>query len=701
MYFEADDDNYEEIREHRHGHYRNPGHFMHYKRQIPASPSEVAKRINRDVQLSMDASAHAIPPIENGEALHGAQWGMATCFPQPISMASTFDDALTERVADAVGKECIAVGVRQVFAPVINVTRDCRWGRTMESYGEDALLNSNMGAAVCRGLEKNGVIATPKHYVDNYAAGGRDSNYSDTSERTLREVFLKPFEKCFKEGGAHSVMAAYNAWDGIPCSCNRRLLEDILRGEWGFDGFSVSDYGGVGGTWGTHKVFDSYPKAHAKCIEAGLDVNLPNASFKESKKAYEEGYLTDEVLDKAVLRVLKMKFEIGLFDEPFVDAEKADEVVRCEEHKALALEAAREAIILLKNEGVLPLDKSKIKKLGVFGASAHVFPIGLNYSGAYGNDWRVDDVLTPMQYLQQYFGDSAEVIFAEDDAIETVAPQCDACLYFTTVVEGEGLDRCNIALPKVSKAAQADEAAMIVGKIEFDIKENQEDAISRLLAANKNSVVMLLNGAPIDMSNWLDAANAVVEAWYPGEQGSQAMCEIIFGDCNPSAKLPITFPRSVGQLPLFYDFKPSGRGYAYNDNDGTPLYAFGYGLSYTNFEIADVQPEAAGNALKINFTVKNTGDFDGAEVVQVYFGGYNCDVVMPIKSLKAYKRVCVAKGETAAAQIVVDREAFCYWDQAMKFDMHDGNYKVMIGNASNNIAHTFEVKVRSGKVEMA
>ena len=701
MMWGADDPDYEEKRENRHGHYRNPGHFMHHKREVPATPREVAERINRDVKLTMEASENAIPPIQNGEALHGAQWGMATCFPQPISMASTFDDELMAKVGDIVGKECIAVGVRQVFAPVINVTRDCRWGRTMETYGEDAMVNANMGVAMCRGLEKNGVIATPKHYVDNYAAGGRDSNYSDTSERTLREVFLKPFEKCFKEGGAHSVMASYNAWDGMPCSCNRRLLDDILRKEWGFDGFVVSDYGGVGGSWGAHRVAATESMAHGKCIEAGLDINLPNISYHLSKKAYEDGHLSEEALNKAVLRVLKMKFAIGLMDDPFVDAEKANEIVRCAEHKQVALDAARESIILLKNEGVLPLDKAKIKKLGVFGSSADIFPVGQNYSGPYGRDWEADDAVTPIEYLRKYLEGTAEVIYASEAEIETVAPQCDACLYFTTVVEGEGLDRCNIKLPKMAKAAQEDEAAMIVGKIEFDLKEDQEAAISKMLAANENSVVMLLNGAPIDMSAWMDGAKAIVEAWYPGEQGSQAMCEIIFGECNPSAKLPITFPRSVGQLPLFYDFKPSGRGYAYNDNDGTPLYAFGYGLSYTNFEIGNVAAKAEGTDLTIDFTLTNTGNFDGTEVVQVYFRGMNCDVVMPIKSLKAYKRVSAAKGETVSAQIKLDKEAFCYWNLDMKFDMHDGDYKVMIGNASDNIVHTFEVKVRGGKVEMA
>ena len=270
-------EDYEDKRNHKEGNYRNPGHFMHFDRPEPATPAEVAQRINRDVQLTMDAHPHPIPPLEHGEALHGAQWGMATCFPQPIAMASMFDDDMVERIADVIGKECAAVGVRQALTPVVNIARDCRWGRTVETFGEDVLLSSNTGVAICKGLQKNGVIATPKHFADNYAAGGRDSNYSDSSERTMREVWLKPFEACFKEGGALSVMAAYNSWEGVPCSANDRLLTEILREEWGFEGFVVSDYWGAEGVHEAHKLVDSYHKAEAVCLKAGLDVNLPHS----------------------------------------------------------------------------------------------------------------------------------------------------------------------------------------------------------------------------------------------------------------------------------------------------------------------------------------------------------------------------------------------------------------------------------------
>ena len=694
-------EDYEDKRNHKEGNYRNPGHFMHFDRPDPATPAEVAQRINRDVQLTMDAHPHPIPPLEHGEALHGAQWGMATCFPQPIAMAAMFDDDMVERIADVIGKECAAVGVRQALTPVVNIARDCRWGRTVETFGEDVLLSSNAGVAVCKGLQKNGVIATPKHYADNYADGGRDSNYSNSSERAMREVWLKPFEACFKEGGALSVMAAYNSWEGVPCSANDRLLTEILRNEWGFEGFVVSDYWGVEGVHEAHKLVDSYHKAEAVCLKAGLDVNLPHSCYEKLRKAYDEGLITEEDLDRAVLRVLTAKFAIGLMDQPFVDPAAADALVRCDAHKHLALESARRSIVLLKNDGLLPLKRESLKKLAVFGAGANKLPVGENYSGPFKRLWEAPDAKTPLEYLREYLKGYAEVIFAEDEDIDTVAAACDAALYLTAVVEGEGMDRSDIRLPGVTRKAQADESAIIVGKFEVEIKTDQEDSIRRMTAANKNSTVILLNGSPVDMTAWLEDCGAVLEAWYPGEQGAQAITEILFGEVNPSAKLPITFPGSVGQLPLYYAAKPSGRGYGYVENDGSPLYPFGYGLSYTTFEMGEITHTLEDNRLTVTLPVTNTGDMDGAEVVQVYLTGTNCDVVMPCLELKAYRRAEVKAGETVTVTLTVPSEAFCYYDRKMTLGMHNGDYTVSVGASSADLRGSFRVKVRDGKVTEA
>lgn len=697
MIFEVDD-TYDKRRNPLFGHYRNPGHFMHYRRETPASPAEVTERINEDVRRSMEAQPHRIPPIENGEALHGAQWGMCTNFPQPINLASSFDPAMVERVGDAIGRECAVVGVRQVFSPVVNLVRDCRWGRTVETYGEDVKLCGDMGAAMCRGLQKNGVTATPKHFADNYGAGGRDSNYSDTSERTMREVFLPPFKACF-DAGAKSVMAAYNAWEGVPCSGSERLLTEILRDEWGFDGFTVSDYSGVHGMYGAHHIAGSEAQAAAMALKAGLDVILPYDGFAIVKEALEKGYLTEAELDKNVLRILTAKFRLGLFDEPFRDPAAADALVRCDAHKKLALEAARETIILLKNEAVLPLEKRKIKRLGVFGQSANLIPIGSNYSGPYGTPWQGEDAPTPLEALRAYLGDGTEVVYGESDEIETLAPACDAALYFTAIVEGEGSDRSDLRLPSVTvHKNRAEDSGLIVDEATQEITDDQEQSILRLARANLNTVVILQNGAPIDMTAWVGAVPAVIESWYPGEQGAKALAEILFGETNPSAKLPITIPKSAGQLPLFYAYKPSGRGYAYCDNDGKPLYPFGYGMSYTTFAVANAALDITDNALTVTFDITNTGSREGTEVVQLYVGSHECGVVRPLKELKAYTRVFLRPGETKRASLTPDADAFCYYDRKMVYGLHDGNHTLMLGASSEDVSARFEVTVRDGRI---
>ncbi|MBQ7596953.1 MAG: glycoside hydrolase family 3 C-terminal domain-containing protein [Clostridia bacterium] len=697
MLFDVETD-YETRRDPLCGSYRNPGHFMHYQRQTPASPKEVAEKINRDVKLSIDAQPHGIPPLENGEALHSAQWGMGTNFPQPISLASMFDPALVQEVADAIGKEVACVGVRQVFAPVVNVVRDCRWGRTVETFGEDVKVNCDCGSAMVRGFEKNGVIATPKHFADNYSYGGRDSNYSETSERTMRETILPPFKACF-DAGAQSVMAAYNGWEGVPCSANRRLLTDILRGEWGFSGFVVSDYCGVEGLHSAHKIASSEAKAAAMALKAGLDVILPFNRFETVKQALALGFLTESELDKNVLRVLSAKFRLGLFDAPFADAQKANEIVRNAEHKALALKAAREAIVLLKNDGLLPLEKKNVRRIGLFGESARLIPIGTNYSGPYQAPWQGSDAPTPLQALKEYCGDSVEVAFFESKDMEQKAPQCDVCLYFTTILEGEGSDRSDLRLPSFTVHRAFDDGGLIVDKAAQSVHEDQQQAIVRLCKANANTAVILMNGAPIDMTAWISQTRAVVEAWYPGEQGARALSEILFGKTNPSGKLPITVPKSVGQLPLFYAHKPTGRGYAYCDDDGLPLFPFGFGLSYTTFSLKDASLALSDFGADVSVTLENTGKRDGAEVVQLYLSSCACAVVRPVKELKAYRRVFLRAGESERITMHLTREDFSYYDEAMVFGLHNGEHTLLLGTSSEDIFETLALKATDGRLE--
>lgn len=683
------DEKYESRRDPLCGNYRNPGHFMHQNGRI-SKPSEVAHRINLDVKQSIEAQPHHIPPIEHGEALHGAQWGMASIFPQPIGLASTFDPELVGEAASVIGKEAAAVGVRQALSPVVNVCRDVRWGRTVETFGEDVKLCSDMGAAVCRGLEENGVAATPKHFVDNCADGGRDSNHSVRSERELREVYLKPFEACFKEGGAHGVMASYNSLSsGLPAHADPWLLTKVLREEWGFDGIVVSDYGGVDGVYSAHRVCKDGASAIAKCIKAGLDCDLPNCSYAEVKEAYDRGLLTSDDIDRAVFRILKLKFDLGLFDCPYVDEELADRTVRCDGHKRLAVKAAEKSMVLLKNDGVLPLDE-KIGTLGIFGPSADILPTGSNYSGPYAHLWEADDVLSPLAYFRAH-ANGIRIITGDDRDIPRLAPMCDAALYFTSIVEGEGLDRSDLRLPSYRRVSSSDGAAVIVDKAEIEINVDQEKSVSELARANPRTAVILMNGAPVDMSAWIDAAGAVLEAWYPGEGGSEAIYNVVFGACNPGGKLPVSWPRSVGQLPLYYSFKPSGRGYGYENDDGTPLYPFGYGKSYTSFSLENASVACGEDGWRVTVDAKNTGDRDGDEVVQVYLSSSCTETVQPLRRLVAYRRVTVPAGGTARVSLGVPSSVKCYYDADMVYAAHGGDFRLLIGTRSDKADFEFEI----------
>lgn len=691
----------EDLRDFKRGNFRGASHFIHWdfenRKLQPKTATEGLQSNNADIERSIKENPHQIPALLHEEALHGAQWGMATCFPQPIALASSFNDELVSQVADVIGKESRAAGIRQVLAPVVNISRDARWGRTMETFGEDVLLNCNFGVAMCKGFENNGVIATPKHFVDNYGAGGRDSNETHTSERALREIYYKPFERCIKDGGAKSIMTSYNSVDGMPCACNKRLLNDLLREEWGFDGFVVCDYGGVDGIACRHSLTVESYQALAFAMKNGHDVTLPRYSPELVKRAVEEGYLPEDVLDESVLRVLKQKFRLGLMDEPYTSSQEIEALVRNDEAKALARKAAEESLILLKNEGILPLCENKVKKIAVFGQSANVLPIGINYSGPLGG-WYAEDALTPLQALQDAYGERAEIIFGQESQAETLAKSCDIAIYFTSVVEGEGMDRCDIKLPNVTLKKQENEGGIIVDKKIVSIHENQEDIIQKIAKSNPNTVVVLLNGSPIDMSAWIDNVSAVIEAWYPGEQGGMAIADLLFGKFSPSGKLPITIPRCVGQLPLYYSYKPSGRGYGYNENDGSPLFPFGFGLSYTKFEINSCALSIKDDGLHVVGEITNVGNIDGAEILQVYISGKNCYIARPVKELKGYKKVFVAKGETQTFDIVLDKESFHFHDINMQYDVHDSDYTISLATSAETNIKSFEILLRNKKI---
>ena len=680
-------DEFYENRDYTAGHVRNVGHFM-----PNASPSAVAEAINEDTRLSMEASRWGIPVLHHGEALHGAQWGNATCFPQSIAMGATFDDGLYYRVGQVVAQELRAVGVRQVYAPVINITRDQRWGRGQESYGEDVLLNSRMGVAYVKALQEGGVVATPKHFVDNYSEGGHDSFASITSWRELREVYLEPFRACFQEGGARSVMSAYNSVDGVPASCNSVLLQDILKKEWGFEGYVVSDYGAVEIVHGSHRMAPSEDDALALCLENGLDLQLANTSTG-LVELVRSGKVSQKTLDEAVRRILKVKFELGLFDQPFVEADKASEIVRSAEHRELAYESACKAMTLLKNDGILPLKGGR--RIGLFGPAADKVNLG-DYSGGYGG-WHGDGAVSPYEGLKAAF--PGEVVLGHGQDVSALARSCDVLLFFPTIAEEEGSDRSSFRLPSAQEPVRREEtgAVIVAGQQNLGIEIDQEKMVRDLIATGKPVVVVLHNGAVIEISDWVDGVSAVLEAWYPGEQGGRAIADVLTGAVNPGGRLPFSWVRSIGQNPYYYSIKPSGRGYGYVENDGSPLYPFGYGLSYTTFEYRDFQlpPELkAGENLKVKVTVTNTGSVAGDEVVQLYAHDELASVARPLKQLVAFRRVTLAPGESREVELEVPYRQFGLWDQQMRFGVEEGWFEMWLGRNANDRIDGGQVYVR-------
>jgi beta-glucosidase len=676
-------------RDYRLGHIRNKAHFIHT--EGPVDAVRCAEIINEDTRKSIEANRFGIPVLQHGEALHIPLWGHAVCFPQSIGMAASFDEDFYYTVAKVIAEETKAVGVRQVYAPVVNISRDPRWGRSEEGYGEDVLLNSRMGVAYTRALEESGVVASPKHYVDNYGDGGHDSYASNISWRTLREVFLEPFRACIEEGGARSVMASYNSVDGIPASNNYRLLTDILRNEWNFKGYVVSDYKGVIGVHSAHKLADSYAEAQALCFEAGLDLELANG-YRDLLSSVQNGRISEKQIDESLHRILTVKFELGLFENPYVDPQEAGKTVRHWDHLDVALEAARRVMTLLKNNNsILPLSDKSVKKIGLFGPAANVLSLG-DYSGPRGGFNTKDYGVTPYEGLRRRLRGKAEVVLHPGNTdVAALARTCDVAIFFAAIQEGEGKDRSHLTLPKRNMQITENVSnALIVDteeKLTFEL--DQEKMIDELVASGVKTVVVLQNGSMIDIRRWVDKVDAILEAWYPGEQGGIAIAETLFGDNNPGGRLPITWARHAGQIPIYYYIKPSGRGYRYLDDNGAPMFPFGFGLSYTSFEYSNlVIPEKVNKNgdTKVLVTVKNTGAVKGDEVIQLYLHDELASVARPVKELKAFKRITLNPGESQQVELSLPYRSFGLWDKDMKFIVEPGVFKVMIGkNAANTV----------------
>ena len=662
---------------------------------VGPDPAAFAMAINEDTRLSVSANRWGIPALQHSEALHGVTAGdFFTSFPQSIAVAATFDTLSCSRMASAIAEELKAVGIRQTLSPVVNISRDPRWGRTEETYGEDPFLSSRMGVSYVKAMESAGVVSTPKHFVDNYGDGGRDSYASNTSWRTLREIYLEPFRACIQEGGARSIMAAYNSVDGVPCSMNRKLLQDILRDEWGFEGFVVSDYNSVPGVAVSHRMTDDTRLAQAMCCKSGCDVEL-HLGYHDLYGQYIEGNIPEKQIDDAVRRVLRCKFELGLFERPYADPAEADSVINSPEHKRIALDVARKSMVLLKNDGgVLPLDRRKLKRVAVAGPGADQVSLGGYSRAVNGKDE------TPRQALERILGPDTDIFSPSLSEIRTGRLRdADAILYFATINESEGGDRSRLGLPSgtIDKPVSLEYAAIVDAKQSNNIKIDQEQMILDLSATGKPLIVILQNGGAVDMRKWLDSADAVIESWYCGEKGAGAIVETLIGTNNPGGRLPFTWVKHVGQIPLYYNYKPSGRGYSYNDDDGKPLFPFGFGLSYTSFSYSNFTvPSSVGrdkDSVEMKLTVKNTGKVRGDEVIQVYVRDCQASVVRPLKELKAFARVTLAPGESREVVLSLPMSSFALWNMDMDFRVEPGRFELYLSKDAETVIESKSIEI--------
>ncbi len=646
-----------------------------------------------------------IPQLFMGEALHGFMEYGSTSFPQALGLASTWDPDLVKQVFTAAGDEAGSRGAGQVFTPVLDLARDPRWGRTEETYGEDAYLVSRMAVAAVTGLQgdtvnigRHHVIATMKHFaVHGQPEGGTNTAPGNYSERIIRENFLVPFQAAVQEGRVGSVMASYNEIDGIPSHINHWLLDRVLRQEWGFRGYVTSDGDGLQMLVQTHHVAATKADAARLALAAGVDYDLSDGSvYRTLIYQVNQGIVPQTELDRAVGRVLATKFRLGLFDNPFVDPDYAEKTTNSPEHRALALKAAQETIVLLKNDkNLLPLDLSKLKTIAVIGPNADGLHLG-------GYSRMPSHGVTILQGIQERVGSKAKVVYAEgcrftdkhqdwhgwfDDDVALIDPTTQA-------------DKIKTA---VAAAKSADVAILVVGENESTNREAwseqhrgdrdslellgaQNDLVKAVVETGTPTVVFLINGRPLSINYIAEHIPAILEGWYLGQEGGTAAANVLFGDVNPGGKLPITFPRSVGDLPDFYNHKPSAnRSYAFSTRK--PLFPFGYGLSYTTFSFENLRVEPkqiqVGGTAKVRVDVSNTRSREGDEVPQLYVHQKIASVTRPVMQLKGFQRITLKPGEKKTVEFTITPETLSMLNVDMHNVVEPGIFEFMVGPSSD------------------
>ncbi len=670
----------------------------------------VGARATREAQkLAVENSRLGIPMIFGYDVVHGFR----TIFPIPLGEAASWDPEAVRKSSAVAAREAAAAGLHWTFAPVLDISRDARWGRVMEGSGEDPYLVSVLAAARVRGFQGDDLSSTEtiaacaKHFAAHgFAESGRDYNSVDISETTLREVVLPPFRAAV-EAGVATFMNAFNTISGVPATAHYHLLRDILKGEWNFDGFVVSDWGSIQELI-SHGVASNKQEAALMAVRAGTDMDLEGACYLGLAEMVKNGVLDQDLIDDAVRRILRIKFRLGLFDDPYQYSDPVREINTLLSHENLAVsrEVARKSIVLLKNDRyLLPLKKrgQNILVVGELAESKDV-PLG---------SWRASAI--PNSAVSLLEGIRQAVTSPESVAFEKGPVYIEGQRTFTSELKFNLTDRKGIP-EAVAAASRADVVVMALGEdcfqsgegrsqTEIGLKGLQEELLEAVIKVNKNVVVVLMNGRPLDIRCMAEAVPAILETWHLGSQAGAAIADVLFGDYNPSGKLPVTFPRSAGQLPLYYNHLSTGRPEKtdivfwshYTDELNEPLFPFGFGLSYTTFEYSDLR--LSSNKMKLNgkikvfVKVKNTGTLAGEEVVQMYTRDLVGSVSRPVKELKGFRKVMILPGETAEVEFSLEPENLAFYHPDGRWTVEPGQFSLWVGpDSSSGLEAGFEIE---------
>ncbi len=681
--------------------------------------SNHAVAINKTQRWFIEETRLGIPVDFSNEGIHGLNHTKATPLPAPIGIGSTWNPNLVRQAGEIAGREAKALGYTNVYAPILDIARDQRWGRTLECYGEDPFLIAVLGTEMVKGIQSEGVVSTLKHYAAySVPKGGRDGNVRTDphiSPRELHQLHLYPFKHVIKNAHPLGVMASYNDWDGIPVISSHYFMTELLRNEYGFDGFVVSDSEAVEFLESKHRVASSYDDAVRQVLEAGMNVRThftpPSDFILPVRRLIEENKISIEVIDKRVSEVLNVKFRMGIFDKPYVeDTKAADEIVGADKNQGFVMDMQRQSLVLLKNDDkTLPLDKNKIKRVLVTGPLADEDNFMTSRYGPNGLE-----TTTVLKGIQDYLGKNTEVLYEKGcEIINEGWPESELIPVALTLQEEK--NQANA----VKMAEQSDVIIAVLGeddkrtgesrsRTSLDLPGHQQQFLEALYATGKPVVLVLINGQPLTI-NWADKfVPAILECWFPSYQGGKVIAETLFGDYNPGGKLTVTFPKSVGQIQQNFPYKPgsqSGQPQVGPNGVGATrvvgsLYPFGYGMSYTTFGYKNLSvnlKQVADSKINVSVDITNTGDLKGDEIVQLYVRDLVSSVITYDSQLRGFERVSLNPGETKKVHFTLKPEDLQLLDKDMKWVVEPGMFEVLIGASSEDIKLNQQIEITEFK----